>query len=37
MQALETRKLTLSYGERNIIEALDLNIPRGKITVFIGS
>jgi len=37
MQALETRQLTLSYGERNIIEALDLNIPRGKITVFIGS
>lgn len=37
MQALETRNLTLSYGERNIIEALNLNIPRGKITVFIGS
>lgn len=37
MQALETRQLTLSYGDRNIIEALDLNIPRGKITVFIGS
>ncbi|MDH4619483.1 ABC transporter ATP-binding protein [Brevibacillus sp. AY1] len=37
MHALETRQLTLSYGERNIIEGLDLNIPRGKITVFIGS
>ncbi|MED1780942.1 ABC transporter ATP-binding protein [Brevibacillus fortis] len=37
MQALETQRLTLSYGERNIIEALDLNVPRGKITVFIGS
>lgn len=37
MQALETRQLTLSYGERNIIEGLDLHIPRGKITVFIGS
>ncbi|GED33240.1 ABC transporter ATP-binding protein [Brevibacillus centrosporus] len=37
MQALETRQLTLSYGDRNIIETLDLNIPRGKITVFIGS
>ncbi len=37
MRALETQRLTLSYGERNIIEALDLNIPRGKITVFIGS
>lgn len=37
MHALETRQLTLSYGERNIIEGLDVNIPRGKITVFIGS
>jgi iron complex transport system ATP-binding protein len=37
MHALETRQLTLSYGERNIIEALDLHIPIGKITVFIGS
>jgi len=37
MHALETRQLTLSYGERNIIEGLDLTIPRGKITVFIGS
>ncbi|MGQ7279397.1 ABC transporter ATP-binding protein [Brevibacillus thermoruber] len=37
MHALETRQLTLSYGERNIIEALDLRIPRGQITVFIGS
>lgn len=37
MSALEIRQLTLSYGERNIIESLDLHIPRGKITVFIGS
>jgi iron complex transport system ATP-binding protein len=37
VHALETRQLTLSYGERNIIEALDLRIPRGQITVFIGS
>ncbi|WP_305883394.1 ABC transporter ATP-binding protein [Brevibacillus ruminantium] len=37
MHALETRQLTLSYGERNIIESLDLAIPHGKITVFIGS
>lgn len=37
MHALETRQLTLSYGERNIIEGLDLTIPRGKITVLIGS
>lgn len=37
VKALETRQLTLSYGERNIIEGLDLAIPRGKMTVFIGS
>jgi iron complex transport system ATP-binding protein len=37
VHALETKQLTLSYGERNIIEHLDLKIPRGKITVFIGS
>ncbi|MFY0544428.1 ABC transporter ATP-binding protein [Brevibacillus sp. H7] len=37
MHALETKDLTLSYGDRNIIEHLDLKIPRGKITVFIGS
>lgn len=37
MHALETRQLTLSYGDRNIIESLNLHIPRGKITVFIGS
>ncbi len=37
MQALETRKLTLSYGDTKVIEGLDLQIPKGKITVFIGS
>lgn len=37
VHALETRELTLSYGERNIIESLNLAVPRGKITVFIGS
>ncbi|AQQ54581.1 ABC transporter ATP-binding protein [Planococcus lenghuensis] len=37
MEALSTRKLTLGYGEENIIEALDLKIPKGEITVFIGS
>ena len=35
--ALETRQLTLSYGEKNIIESLDLQIPHGKVTVLIGS
>lgn len=37
MQALETKQLTLSYGEKPIIKELDLHIPEGKITVFIGS
>jgi iron complex transport system ATP-binding protein len=35
-QAIETRNLTLSYGESIIIEELDLCIPKGEITVFIG-
>jgi iron complex transport system ATP-binding protein len=36
MIALETNRLTLSYGEQPIIENLDLSIPKGKITVLIG-
>jgi iron complex transport system ATP-binding protein len=36
MHALETQSLTLSYGESIIIEELDLQIPKGEITVFIG-
>ncbi|PLR79307.1 cobalamin/Fe(3+)-siderophore ABC transporter ATP-binding protein [Bacillus sp. V3-13] len=35
-QAIETRNLTLSYGDTIIIEDLDLVIPKGEITVFIG-
>ncbi|EIJ80644.1 YusV [Bacillus methanolicus PB1] len=35
-QAIETNKLTLSYGETIVINELDLKIPRGEITVFIG-
>lgn len=34
--ALETKSLTLSYSETPIIDNLDLTIPKGKITVFIG-
>lgn len=34
--AIETQKLTLSYGESMIIEELDLKIPKGEITIFIG-
>lgn len=35
-QAIETKELTLSYGESIIIEEMDLRIPKGEITVFIG-
>lgn len=37
MEAIETKSLTLSYGDHIIIEELDLQIPKGEITVFIGS
>ncbi|WP_047983414.1 ABC transporter ATP-binding protein [Ornithinibacillus californiensis] len=37
MDAISTNSLTLGYGEENIIQELDLAIPKGKITVFIGS
>jgi iron complex transport system ATP-binding protein len=37
MQSLEVKSLSLSYGETIIIDQLDLEIPKGKITVFIGS
>ncbi|GLY10851.1 ABC transporter ATP-binding protein [Pseudobacillus badius] len=37
MPSLETKSLTLSYGETIIIDELDLQIPKGEITVFIGS
>ncbi|APC49519.1 ABC transporter [Virgibacillus halodenitrificans] len=37
MHAISTKSLTLGYGEENIIDQLDLSIPKGKITVFIGS
>ncbi|MCZ8534627.1 ABC transporter ATP-binding protein [Psychrobacillus psychrodurans] len=35
-QVIETQNLTLSYGESIIIEDLNLQIPKGEITVFIG-
>lgn len=37
MHALQTELLTLSYGDTVIIEELDLTVPKGEITVFIGS
>jgi iron complex transport system ATP-binding protein len=35
-QAIETKNLSLSYGDTLIIKELDLKIPKGEITVFIG-
>lgn len=35
-QAIATNSLTLSYGDTIIINELDLEIPKGEITVFIG-
>lgn len=37
MGAIVTKSLTLGYGEEDIIKELDLAIPKGEITVFIGS
>lgn len=37
MNALETKNLTLAYGDQIVIEELNLQIPKGGITVFIGS
>ncbi|MGV3467016.1 MAG: cobalamin/Fe(3+)-siderophore ABC transporter ATP-binding protein, partial [Heyndrickxia sp.] len=33
---IETKSLTLGYGESIIINELDVVIPKGEITVFIG-
>jgi iron complex transport system ATP-binding protein len=35
-QAIETKNLSLSYGDTLIINELNLQIPKGEITVFIG-
>ncbi|MGG1553663.1 ABC transporter ATP-binding protein [Paenibacillus ferrarius] len=37
MQSLEVKGLHLTYGEKSIIEGLNLSIPKGEITVFIGA
>ncbi|WP_348519862.1 ABC transporter ATP-binding protein [Bacillus sp. 165] len=36
MEALQAKNLSLSYGDSLIIDDLGLEIPKGKITVFIG-
>ncbi|MEK4283464.1 MULTISPECIES: ABC transporter ATP-binding protein [Ureibacillus] len=35
--AIETKKLSISYGKNLIIHELDLKIPKGEITIFIGA
>ncbi|WP_240371234.1 ABC transporter ATP-binding protein [Anoxybacteroides rupiense] len=37
MNSLQTKELTLAYGDSVIIKELDLSIPKGNITVLIGS
>jgi iron complex transport system ATP-binding protein len=37
MASLQTKSLTLSYGEQTIIDSLDLDIPKGEITVLLGA
>lgn len=37
MSILEAKELTISYGADPIIENLNLTIPKGQITVLIGS
>lgn len=37
MHVLETKDLTLSYGEQIILDQLNVTIPNGEITVLIGS
>lgn len=36
MNAIEVKELSLSYGDALIIDELNLQIPKGEITVFIG-
>ncbi|MFC4404799.1 ABC transporter ATP-binding protein [Gracilibacillus xinjiangensis] len=36
METLVAKDLTLGYGEEVIIDSLDITIPKGEITVFIG-
>jgi iron complex transport system ATP-binding protein len=37
MQSLTANELTLGYADQIIIDSLDITIPKGKVTVFIGS
>lgn len=37
MDCIETKNLTISYGNINIVKELNLTIPKGKITTIIGA
>ncbi|HBT54514.1 MAG TPA: iron ABC transporter ATP-binding protein, partial [Erwinia persicina] len=37
MTAIAARSLTLSYQNQTIIDDLDITLPKGKVTVLIGS
>jgi iron complex transport system ATP-binding protein len=37
MTMLETRSLTLAYGDQRILDNLDFTVPEGRITVLIGA
>lgn len=37
MNAMEAKKLRLAYGDTLIFDELNLTIPKGKVTVFVGS
>ena len=37
MEAISVRNLSVSYEDNNIIEDMDLSIPKGMITIIIGS
>ncbi|HEX7065897.1 MAG TPA: ABC transporter ATP-binding protein [Bacillales bacterium] len=36
MGVLEAQSLSVAYGERTVLDGLNLEVPKGKITVFIG-
>ncbi|MBS4538940.1 ABC transporter ATP-binding protein [Clostridium sp. D2Q-11] len=37
MSGLKAKDLTLSYGSKKVINSIDLDIPEGEISIFIGS
>ena len=37
MNSIETKNINIAYGNVNIVEDLNLEIPKGKITTIIGA